>query len=43
MGAGVGGKAGMSIVLDFKNDSFGFYPHYGYMVQNIIHLDFLIV
>ena len=30
MGAGVGGKVGMSIVLDFKNDSFGFYPHYGY-------------
>ena len=30
MGADVGGKAGMSIVLDFKNDSFGFYPHYGY-------------
>ena len=30
MGAGVGRKAGISIVLDFKNDSFGFYPHYGY-------------
>ena len=30
MGAGVGGKAGISIVLDFKNDSIGFYPHYGY-------------
>ena len=30
MGAGVGGKVGISIVLDFKNDSFGFYPHYGY-------------
>ena len=30
MGAGEGGKAGMSIVLDFKNDSFGFYPYYGY-------------
>ena len=30
MGAGVGGKAGISIVLDFRNDSFRFYPHYGY-------------
>ena len=30
MGAGVGGKVGMSIVLEFKNDSFGFYPHYEY-------------
>jgi len=30
MGAGVGGKVGLSIVLDFKNDSMGFYPHYGY-------------
>ena len=30
MGAGVGGKIGLSIVLDFKNDSIGFYPHYGY-------------
>ena len=29
-GAGVGGKIGVSIVLDFKNDSVGFYPHYGY-------------
>ena len=30
MGAGVGGKVGISVVLDFKNDSVGFYPHYGY-------------
>ena len=30
MGAGAGGKAGISIVLDFKNDSIGFYPHLGY-------------
>ena len=29
-GAGVGVKVGISIVLDFKNDSLGFYPHYGY-------------
>ena len=30
MGAGIGGKTGMSIVLDFENESIGFYPHYGY-------------
>ena len=30
MGAGVGGKIGLSVVLDFKNNSLGFYPHYGY-------------
>ena len=29
-GAGVGVKVGLSIVLDFKNESFGFYPHIGY-------------
>ncbi len=29
-GAGVGVKGGISIVLDFKNDSVGFYPHLGY-------------
>ncbi len=29
-GADVGVKVGLSVVLDFKNESFGFYPHYGY-------------
>ena len=29
-GAGIAVKAGISLVLDFKNDSFGFYPHYGF-------------
>jgi len=29
VGADVGVKVGLSVVLDFKNESFGFYPHYG--------------
>ncbi|MDE7095692.1 MAG: RHS repeat-associated core domain-containing protein, partial [Anaeroplasmataceae bacterium] len=32
LGAGVGGKVGISIVLDFKNNCVGFYPHYGYFL-----------
>lgn len=30
MGAGVGVKEGISVVIDFKNKGFGFYPHLGY-------------
>ena len=30
MGAGVGVKAGISVVIDFRNKNFGFYPHLGY-------------
>ena len=30
LGAGIAGKIGISLVLDFKNNSFGFYPHYGF-------------